>query len=377
MPRPRRSSARSSRRTPSTRPTLNYLGYTLVERGGRLDEAVALIKRAVALDPLQRRVSRQPRLGVPQARTSSTWPRPNLPRGRRATAAGFRRPGSLGRPAREARPARRGRRGVAPRAGRRRRPDRSRDDRAQDPRRHRTSSASADRMTLRRGLLPSCSRLAAGRLRDRRRPSVCPTVRGRRTRWRRGLRSRPSAGCRGVRTLTAEIAVRGRAGRPGSAGACWPGSSAAAPLRLEAPAPFGAPIFILVSRANRATLWLPRDRRVLRDAPVEDVLDAITGLRRSSDDLLALVSGCLSADITAGGPRPGRPGRLDDGGSRRRPARRSSRETARRGALPPGTATPARAARLVRVLRRLRVGVPRRSSRSGRSRPAEAPPRRR
>jgi len=32
-------------------PTLNYLGYTLVERGGRLDEAVALIQRAVALDP--------------------------------------------------------------------------------------------------------------------------------------------------------------------------------------------------------------------------------------------------------------------------------------------------------------------------------------
>ena len=32
-------------------PTLNYLGYTLVERGGRLDEAVGLLKRAVALDP--------------------------------------------------------------------------------------------------------------------------------------------------------------------------------------------------------------------------------------------------------------------------------------------------------------------------------------
>ena len=36
---------------PEHAPTLNYLGYTLVERGGRLDEAVALIKRAVALDP--------------------------------------------------------------------------------------------------------------------------------------------------------------------------------------------------------------------------------------------------------------------------------------------------------------------------------------
>jgi tetratricopeptide (TPR) repeat protein len=38
-------------REPAHAPTLNYLGYTLVERGGRLDEAVALLKRAVALDP--------------------------------------------------------------------------------------------------------------------------------------------------------------------------------------------------------------------------------------------------------------------------------------------------------------------------------------
>jgi len=38
-------------RNPNHGPTLNYLGYTLIERGGRLDEAVALLKRAVALDP--------------------------------------------------------------------------------------------------------------------------------------------------------------------------------------------------------------------------------------------------------------------------------------------------------------------------------------
>ena len=38
-------------RNPEHGPTLMYLGYTLVERGGRLDEAVALLKRAVALDP--------------------------------------------------------------------------------------------------------------------------------------------------------------------------------------------------------------------------------------------------------------------------------------------------------------------------------------
>jgi tetratricopeptide (TPR) repeat protein len=36
---------------PAHGPALNYLGYTLVERAGRLDEGAALIKRAVALDP--------------------------------------------------------------------------------------------------------------------------------------------------------------------------------------------------------------------------------------------------------------------------------------------------------------------------------------
>ncbi|MFO7692761.1 MAG: hypothetical protein R6V57_06710 [Vicinamibacterales bacterium] len=106
-----------------------------------------------------------------------------------------------------------------------------------------------------------------------------------------------SAGCRGVRTLTAEIAVRGRAGEARVRGRVLAGFERGGALRLEAPAPFGAPIFILVSRADRATLWLPRDRRVLREAPVGDVLDAITGLSRSSDDLLALLSGCLSSDI--------------------------------------------------------------------------------
>ena len=111
-----------------------------------------------------------------------------------------------------------------------------------------------------------------------------------------------------MRTLTAEIAVRGQAGPARIRGRVLAGFERGGALRLEAPAPFGAPIFILVSRANRATLWLPRDRRVLRDAPVENVLDAITGLPRSSDDVLALVSGCLSSDITPAGPGQGGPG---------------------------------------------------------------------
>jgi hypothetical protein len=115
-----------------------------------------------------------------------------------------------------------------------------------------------------------------------------------------GIFEAASASCRGVRTLTAEIGVSGQAGPSRIRGRVIAGFEHGGALRLEAPAPFGAPIFILVARANRSVLWLPRDRRVLRDAPVEDVLEAIAGLRRSSDDLLALVSGCLTSDSTPG-----------------------------------------------------------------------------
>ena len=117
-----------------------------------------------------------------------------------------------------------------------------------------------------------------------------------------------SASCRGVRTLTAEIAVRGKAGQSRVRGRVLAGFERGGALRLEAPAPFGAPIFILVSRANRATLWLPRDRPVLRGVPVEDVLGAITGLPRSSDDVLSLVAGCLSAAVEPAGQGRSGPG---------------------------------------------------------------------
>jgi hypothetical protein len=110
-----------------------------------------------------------------------------------------------------------------------------------------------------------------------------------------GAYAAAAAPCRGVRTLTAEIAVRGTAGSARIRGRVLAGFERGGSLRLEAPAPFGAPIFILASRSNRATLWLPRDRRVLRGEAVEEVLEAITGLRRTSDDLLALVAGCLTA----------------------------------------------------------------------------------
>jgi len=113
------------------------------------------------------------------------------------------------------------------------------------------------------------------------------------------------AACRSVRSLTAEISVRGRAGGMKVRGRVIAGFQRGGSLRLEAPAPFGAPIFVLAARRDRGTLWMPRAKQVLRDAAVEDVLEALTGLRRSSDEVLSLLCGCPpeAARAGAGGRR--------------------------------------------------------------------------
>lgn len=66
-------------------------------------------------------------------------------------------------------------------------------------------------------------------------------------------------------------------------------------LRLEGVAPFGAPVFILVADGLRGTLLLSRERRVVQDAPPEDILNALVGIRLGPDDLRALLSGCVRA----------------------------------------------------------------------------------
>ncbi|MCX6552863.1 MAG: hypothetical protein NTY02_17990 [Acidobacteria bacterium] len=101
--------------------------------------------------------------------------------------------------------------------------------------------------------------------------------------------------CRNVRTLTAEIAVRGQVAGSRVRGRVIAGFERGGSVRLEAPAPFGAPIFILAARDDRAVIWFPRDKRFMRDAAFDDVIEALIGLRRSGDDLLALVSGCLGS----------------------------------------------------------------------------------
>lgn len=99
--------------------------------------------------------------------------------------------------------------------------------------------------------------------------------------------------------MTAELSLSGRTARQRLRGRVQAGLAAPAAVRLEAPAPFGAPLFILAAPNERGTLLLPRDRHVVHDAPVRDIVNALAGIEVGAADLRALLSGCVIPD-----PRP-------------------------------------------------------------------------
>lgn len=102
-----------------------------------------------------------------------------------------------------------------------------------------------------------------------------------------------TASCKGFRSIEGELALSGRAGGERVRGRILTGLESGGLVRLEAVAPFGAPFFILAGKNERATLVLPRERRVLKDTGVRDVLERITGLALGADDLRLILSGCL------------------------------------------------------------------------------------
>lgn len=99
--------------------------------------------------------------------------------------------------------------------------------------------------------------------------------------------------CRGLRTVTAELSLSGRANGERIRGRVHSGFESGGAVRLEGIAPFGPPMFILAGRDETATLVM-RDRRVLRDTRVALVLERLTGLALGADDLRWLLSGCLA-----------------------------------------------------------------------------------
>jgi hypothetical protein len=100
--------------------------------------------------------------------------------------------------------------------------------------------------------------------------------------------------CAGLKTVTGELRLSGRAGSERIRGTLHAGLAAPSSVRFEAVAPFGQPFFILAGRDNRAALVLPRDNRVLPDAAVSDVLERLTGLELSADDIRLILTGCLA-----------------------------------------------------------------------------------
>lgn len=112
-----------------------------------------------------------------------------------------------------------------------------------------------------------------------------------------------SSSCVGVRTLTAELGLSGRAGRQKLRGRVVSGFARPASMRLEGIAPFGPPAFILASRDDTAVLLLPRDSRVLRGARAGDILGALTGVALGPADLQAILTGCVVPAAQATGGR--------------------------------------------------------------------------
>lgn len=102
---------------------------------------------------------------------------------------------------------------------------------------------------------------------------------------------RAVAGCSAVHTITAELGLSGRVGRRSLRARLLAGLAPAA-LRLEAVAPFGPPVFILVADRDRSTLLLPREERVLSGATPAAILEALTGVERSPDELRGILTGC-------------------------------------------------------------------------------------
>lgn len=103
------------------------------------------------------------------------------------------------------------------------------------------------------------------------------------------------ASCGELRSITADIKLSGRVDGRRVRGTLQVGLTRDGGVRIEAVAPFGAPIFTIAGQADSGTLWLPRSREVVRATPSE-ILDALTGVSLPPSGLFEIVTACPASD---------------------------------------------------------------------------------
>jgi hypothetical protein len=113
--------------------------------------------------------------------------------------------------------------------------------------------------------------------------------------------SQATTTCRAITSITAEIGVSGSVGGSRMRGRLLAGLSEPANARLEAPAPFGQPVFIFAAQGSDATLLLPRAHRMLEHGRADAVLEAVTGVSLTPAELRTTLTGCAGEIATANG----------------------------------------------------------------------------
>ena len=103
---------------------------------------------------------------------------------------------------------------------------------------------------------------------------------------------RASSACRSATTFSAQLHVSGKASGQHLRGTIDGAVTSADQIYLRANGPFGRTAFKLAGTADRATLLLPDDNRVVT-ARAAEIVDALTGLAWGPRDLLDVLSGCL------------------------------------------------------------------------------------
>ena len=102
-----------------------------------------------------------------------------------------------------------------------------------------------------------------------------------------------STACAGVRDLQMEMRLSGSAGDEKLRGTVVAGFERPASMRLEGVPPIGGPVFILAARGGSATLLMTRSKEIIRNAPPDAILEALTGVALAPADLLSVLTGCM------------------------------------------------------------------------------------